>query len=341
MTRRAGGHRILRALAALALAASAACAPIVTGLGPTRQDPQLLPERLLARDGAILALETWMPDSPPVAAVLALHGFSDYAAGFRMPGAAWAGSGIAVYAYDQRGFGRSPERGRWAGSDAYVADAADAASLLRARHPGIPLFILGESMGGAVAMVAAGRGALPPVDGLILVAPAVRGSAALGPVATTLLKLVAHSLPWLSGPTGAPGLRPTDNHEVLRAWARDRLILHHPRVDMAWGLVGLMDEAVAAAPRLDLPLLLLVGARDIFVPGGAMARLIADLPPADPARRRIAVYETGWHMLLRDLEAARVRGDVAHWITARGTEPASPLPSGADATDVLKRNGLH
>jgi alpha-beta hydrolase superfamily lysophospholipase len=196
-------------------------------------------------------------------------------------------------------------------------------------------------MGGAVAMAAAARGMLGDADGIVLVAPAVRGSEALGPVATTTLWFFAHVVPWLAGPSGGPAYQPTDNPEILREWAQDPLILRGPRVDMAWGLVGLMDEAVAAAPRLDLPLLLLVGARDIFVPGGAMARLIADLPPADPARRRIAVYETGWHMLLRDLEAARVRGDVAHWITARGTEPASPLPSGADATDVLKRNGLH
>ena len=318
----------------------AACAPVVTGLGPPLRAPVLEDGRYVARDGTALPLRSWQPAGQPRAVVLAVHGFGDYGAGFEIPAAEWASGGIATYAYDQRGFGGSPTRGRWPGADAMVADLADVVALLRARHPETPLFVLGESMGGAVAMVAAARGSLSGIDGIVLCAPAVRGSDAIGPVASFALRVFAHTVPWFSGPSGGQGFRPTDNEEVLRAWAADPQILRSPRIDMAWGLVGLMDEAVTAAPRLDRPVLILVGARDALVPGGAMARMLATLPAAPADRRRVAVYDNGWHLLLRDLDAARVRADVAHWVLSRGDRTASPLPSGADRPEVLERNRL-
>ncbi|MEJ0071172.1 MAG: alpha/beta fold hydrolase [Pseudomonadota bacterium] len=77
----------------------------------------------------------------------------------RRPARPGARHGIATYAYDQRGFGGAPDRGRWAGTPQLAADVASAAALLRGRYPGVPLYLLGESMGGAVAILAAsGRG---------------------------------------------------------------------------------------------------------------------------------------------------------------------------------------
>ncbi len=51
-----------------------------------------------------------------------------------------------------------------------------------------------------------------------------------------------------------------------------------------------------------------------------------DLPAAARQRQRLAVYEDGWHMLLRDLGAEVVLDDVSAWIA----DPGAPLPSGAD-----------
>lgn len=327
--------RLLRAIAASTLLSLAACAPTVVGLGPETQAPELAQDRLVARDGAVLPMRSWVPAQPPRAAIVALHGFGDYANAFALPAPVWAERGILTYAYDQRGFGRGPHRGRWAGTDAYVSDLADALRLVRARHPGIPVFVLGESMGGAIAMVAAARGAIAPADGVILVAPAVRGSAALGPVAAGTMRVLANTVPWLAGQSGASGIRPTDNLAMLREFSRDPLVLRGPRVDMAWGLIGLMDDAVAAAPSIAQPTLVLVGGRDVLVPDGAMAGMLARLPAADPAQRRVAVYENGWHMLLRDLDASRVQADVAHWVIRRNSDPAEPLPSGADRRDLV------
>jgi alpha-beta hydrolase superfamily lysophospholipase len=308
-------ERVLGALAAAVLAlATTACAPTVTGLGAATGAPALEAGAFVAADGTRLPLRDWKPEGEARAVVLALHGFGDYANAFRIPGEAWARMGIRSYAYDQRGFGRSPTRGRWAGGEAMASDLAAALALLRARHPGIPVAVLGESMGGAVAMAAAARGLLGAADGIVLVAPAVRGSEAIGPVATSALWLLAHVVPWLAGPSGGYGFTPTDNPEILREWAQDPLILRGPRVDMAWGLVQLMDEAVAAAPRLEAPLLVLTGARDALVPDRAMEAALARMGRGADGGPRVARYAEGWHMLLRDLGAGQAHLDVAHWV---------------------------
>jgi alpha-beta hydrolase superfamily lysophospholipase len=73
--------------------------------------------------------------------------------------------------------------------------------------------------------------------------------------------------------------------------------------------------------------LLLYGAKDEVIPEGPSLQLWRDLPEAARGRQRRALYEDGWHMLLRDLEAEVVLGDIAHWIA----DPRAPLPSGAEA----------
>jgi hypothetical protein len=88
--------------------------------------PQLRDDRLIATDGAALPLRRWLPPGEPAAVVLALHGFNDYSNAFAIPARLWAERGIATYAYDQRGFGNAPGRGRWLGTRRLVADAATA-----------------------------------------------------------------------------------------------------------------------------------------------------------------------------------------------------------------------
>jgi alpha-beta hydrolase superfamily lysophospholipase len=87
-----------------------------------------------------------------------------------------------------------------------------------------------------------------------------------------------------------------------------------------------MDAAQEAAPRLRASTLILYGENDELVPPGPTKRFFARLPPPPRARWRVALYDDGYHMLLRDLDAERVWADILAWIA----DPAAPLPSGAD-----------
>ncbi len=293
-----------------------------------RQEARLEEDRLIMSDGVALPLRHWLPAGSPSAVILALHGFNDYSNAFTAPGAALAQYGIATYAFDQRGFGRAPERGRWAGTATLAEDAITAATLLRRRYPEIPLYLMGESMGGAVAIVAAtsGRRSLD-VDGVILVAPAVWGRQTMNifeRIGLWLIDLLP-ATEW--SPQALPvTVHPSDNIPMLRAFSTDPWVIRNTRTDALSGLVDLMSTALAAGERLDGRTLLLYGERDDIVPRPPMARFVEELPARARPRQRLAFYAQGYHMLLRDLEAPLLIADVAAWIAA----PTAPLPSGAD-----------
>ncbi len=150
----------------------AACAPRFAQQGIEDVKPAIEQDTFLTRDGLHLPLRHW--DAPsPIAVIVALHGMSDYSEAFDMPGTWWARNGITTYAYDQRGFGKSPNPGLWPGDDALRGDLDDFIDAARAKYPGVPVYALGESMGGAVVLTALAGNNPPHADGIILVAPAV------------------------------------------------------------------------------------------------------------------------------------------------------------------------
>ncbi|PIW30517.1 MAG: alpha/beta hydrolase [Rhodospirillales bacterium CG15_BIG_FIL_POST_REV_8_21_14_020_66_15] len=307
----------------------AACAvPLAYPSGPARTAPHFMMDWFVAADGIRMTVRRWTPKGPPRAVVVALHGFNDYSNFFDAPGAWLAERGVLSYAYDQRGFGDGVARGLWAGTETYARDLADFVALARRENPGVPVYVLGDSMGGAVAMAAAtgAGGAAPDADGMILAAPAVWGRAAMAWYERMALWLTAHTVPTFRLTAEGLDIRPSDNIEMLRALGRDWRVIKRTRVETVHGLVGLMDTALAAAPRFSEKALILYGEKDEVIPGRPTFDMVRRLPAGARARQTFALYEGGYHMLLRDLNAETVWRDVLAWIEdARG-----PLPSGAD-----------
>ncbi|WP_231920658.1 alpha/beta hydrolase [Magnetospirillum sp. XM-1] len=302
-----------------------ACAAATHPAGPEIQAPVLETDAIVTADGARLPLRSWLPAAGPKAVVVAIHGMNDYSNAFLGPGKALAAKGIAVYAYDQRGFGQGPHPGWWSSTATMAADLSTAARLLAARHPGTPLYLLGESMGGAVTIEAAAHAPMPEVRGVILSAPAVWGRGSMPWYQRAALWLAYQVAPgWTLTGRGLK-IQPSDNIEMLRALSKDPLVIKQTRVDAIHGMVDLMDAAQADAHRLDLPTLLLYGARDEIIPPEPTWEAVAALPRLGSGQRA-ALYANGWHMLLRDLQAQVVIDDIAAWIA----DPSAPLPSGAD-----------
>lgn len=292
--------------------------------------PHLTEDEMIMADGAALPLRVWLPKGAIRAVVLAVHGFNDYSNAFEGPARALAAHGIATYAYDQRGFGAAPLHGLWPGRWQLADDLATASRLVRARHPGSKLYVMGESMGAAVAIVATtGETGTPrpDADGLILVAPAVWGRQTMNAVERGALAFGMRLMPAMTvSGRGIIQITPSDNNEMLRGLARDPLVIKSTRIDAIYGLVDLMDAAFASAGRLDTPLLYLYGQRDEIVPKKPTELMIEHLPASRRGVQRVAWYANGYHMLMRDLDSAVVMGDIASWIAER----AAPLPSGAD-----------
>jgi acylglycerol lipase len=257
---------------------------------------------------ASLPRRAWLPEGAPRAVILAVHGFNDYSSAFDAFGRYAAGRGIAVHAYDQRGFGANPDAGRWPGIPALVA------------------YLLGESMGAAVLIAAVAERAPLDAAGMIMTAPAVWGGDQLNPFYRATLWLAVHVVPALKLTGEGLGVMASDNLEVLRALGADPLFIKATRVDAIAGLVRLMDLAIAATPSIPGPLLVMGGARDEIVPPDAHAAMLERLT-ADPCVE--IVYPEGWHLLLRDLQRQVVWDDILAWID--GAPPPSGLaqPCGA------------
>jgi len=308
----------------------AACAPLRVPAGPGPTTPRLEADRLVTADGTELALRTWKPaDNPghrPKVVVLALHGFNMYSAYFDEPAAWLAERGIAVYAYDQRGFGATPHAGLWAGTETLVDDLKTAVDLIKERHPETPFFLLGDSMGGAVAIAALTRPAPPEINGTILLAPAVWARETMPFYQRTALWLAARLIPWASFTGEGLEIVASDNREALYALGRDPLVIKKTKVSAMEGLTDLMSEALEAAPRLRARAFLLYGAKDEIIPPPPTLRFWQGLPAQPVEIQRRALYGNGWHMLLHDLGAEQVLTDIEAWIE----KPTAALPSGAD-----------
>lgn len=304
----------------------AACAPTVQQAGTPRDGfagPRFTRDRFVSFDGARLGLTSWQADAP-WAVIVGLHGMNDYANAFHMAAPWWVAQGITTYAFDQRGFGRSPRRGVWGSQTLMTEDLRTAVEVARARHPGLPVAVVGESMGGAVAIVAFASDRPPRADRLVLLAPAVWGWSSQPLPQRTALWFTAHVLgsrvlkppEWITR-----NIRASDNIEELIRMGRDPLMIWGARTDAVYGLVQLMEEAWASTGRLKVPTAYLYGANDQIIPPEPSIQAAARLS----GPHQTAFYPRGWHLLMRDKQAANVWHDVAAFIR----DPSRPLPSKA------------
>lgn len=321
------GDAMSRRLAITGLAGlAAACAPTVQRAGTPGaafSGPAMSEDSFVAADGTRLPMTVWPAAGDPRAVIVGVHGMNDYANAFHKAAPYWAEQGIATYAYDQRGFGRAPQRGVWPGEDLMTEDLRTLTALARARHPRAKIVVLGHSMGGAVSIAAFASDRPPEADLLILAAPGVWGWSRQALPNRVVLWVAAHVLPGRS--IQAPGwlarrIRASDNVEVLREMGRDSNMIFATRIDAIYGLVRLMQTADKKIGEVRAKTFFLYGANDEIVPKAAAFHAARRLKPTD----RSVYYPAGWHLLTRDLQGPVVWKDIEAFIL----DPDGPLPSG-------------
>jgi len=290
------------------------CSPQLIVPGPKTSTPIISNDELIMQDGAKLPLHQWTPKKNPKAVILVLHGFNDYGRFIKDAAEFFANQGYKVYAYDQRGFGGAPHFGRWPGRQALSDDLITVTKLLRQKHPEKPFFHLGSSMGGAVIMKAATLNTPLKTEGIILVAPAVRGRANMHIYERWIIGLLSHTTPWVKLTGSQLNIKPSDNIEMLRVLSRDPKVIKETRIDSIWGLINLMDDAVAAAPKLAQKTLILYGDMDEIINELPTKYMLNNLPRNKKKLQKIIRYKNGYHMLLRDLQAKKVWEDIIIWM---------------------------
>ncbi|MCI1438619.1 MAG: alpha/beta hydrolase [Acetobacter indonesiensis] len=272
-------------------------------------------------DGAVIPARRWPATAPEHAILLAYHGFNDSRDAWESTAPFFTQHGVTVIAPDQRGFGQAPMRGGWAGVPRMLADMRDEIAQIRAAHPNTPLYLAGESMGGALLMLLMAQPDAPHVAGTILLAPAVWN---VGVGADVPLRVVATLFPknLVTGRELPVHVVASDNMAALIRLYYDPLTLRATRLEALRGLVGLMKQAGQAAASLHGKVLCVYGDQDQLVPPEAMAHIWQTMPST--VRRDL--IPGGHHLLLRDRNGQMVMKDMVGWMI----NPETWLPSGGD-----------
>ena len=145
------------------------------------------------------------------------------------------------------------------------------------------------------------------------------------------LNALAHSWRGLKLSGSITGRKPSDNPATLQALREDPLVIHGTRVDVLFGLADLMDAATLEPLTPGVPMLVLYGAHDEIVPAEPMCSWLETL--GSSGEWQVALYPSGWHLLTRHLDAARVLTDLAAWFE----RPGASLRSGADLGKPTER----
>lgn len=256
-----------------------------------------------ASDGFELFVHSWPEDvrRDPRGIIIALHGMNDHGGRFAEPSAYWADKGLLTYAYDQRGFGRSRGDGRWPGADILARDLVDFTQLVTRSHPGVPITLLGESLGGGVALAALGQEEFPAaVNRAVLVAPAVEGREAKSNFENAGLWTASHTIPALPIPTEAGFKGLSDDTALIDDILADPDVRKTMRVDMLWGFADLMDEAVEAANDITLPTLVIYGGDDVLIGADSVLDMVTDLGAEE---KEFCYFPNSGHLLLHEMPA--------------------------------------
>ncbi|MGY1709785.1 alpha/beta fold hydrolase [Geodermatophilus sp. SYSU D00758] len=290
-------------------------------------------------DGARLAERRWRPDGEVRGTVQVVHGLSEHAGRYERLARALTARGLAVGALDQRGHGRSSEStgpGRFgAGVDreAVLDDVRDLQERLSADHPGVPAFLLGHSLGSAVALASAQRdgaglaglalsGAIGVADNLAEVVPQLEGAVAGGMGDTAMDALGGFNAPFEPARTPYDWLS-RDPAEV-DAYLADPLCGDDVPPTYGYGaamfdlIVRVAGEGAIAALPDGLPVLLLAGRSDPV--GGQDAAQVTAL--ADRLRARglpveLRLYPEARHEVFNETNRDEVTADLLAWLEGR------------------------
>ncbi|MCZ4555584.1 lysophospholipase [Rhodococcus sp. OK611] len=264
--------------------------------------------------GTRIDYDVWTPDGEPRAVLVLAHGFGEHARRYDHVVERLLGLGLVVYAPDHRGHGRSGgkrvELKDW--SD-FTDDLGRLFGIATAEHPGLDRYLLGHSMGGAIALTYALD---HPGDlaGLILSAPAVDVTTGVPKVVVEVGKFLGRYAPRVPVESLDANLVSRDP-AVVAAYNSDPLV-HHGRVPagIARGMIVNAESLPNRLPTLQVPLLLLHGSEDGLANVNG-SRMIADIVGSQDLT--YTEYDGLFHEVFNEPEREQVLDDVVEWLGSR------------------------
>ena len=256
----------------------------------------------------------WAGDGSPHAVILCVHGLGLHNGSYADFGKRMSKLGYVVYALDMRGFGsyKDSEGKDQVDFDGCLADIKATLKVLHRAHANLPIYLLGESMGGAIVMHA--TAAYPElVDGTVSSVPA--GSRFKQ--STAAMKVALHALEGGLNKQFDVGSgvikQATEKPELRESWGNDPLnrLNLSPRELMIFQ--SFMDHNHDVAPLIKTtPVLMVQGCKDKLVKPEGTVQLFNELGTSD---RRIQLVENGEHLIFEESQASDAALDsLTNWL---------------------------
>lgn len=295
---------------------------------------------LTTADGTVLHVHRWLPDGPPRAVVQVAHGMVEHAARYAHLGERLAGEGYAVYAADHRGHGRTaagPEDlGHLEPGHGFADVVDDLVALtdhLAAEHPGVPVVLLGHSMGSFLArayaaryggrldgLILSGTAGDPGVMGAVGVRVAALEARARGPRARSrvmeALTLGPNNRPFRPNRTDFDWL--SRDEAQVDTYVADELSGGHATTgfyqELLAGLRWVSEPSTAALVPSDLPVLVVSGEVDPVGGAAAVREVAALLRRAGVRDVTEKVWPGARHEVFNETNRDEVEDDLVAWL---------------------------
>jgi alpha-beta hydrolase superfamily lysophospholipase len=303
---------------------------------------------LEASDGVSLTVHRWLPERPPKAAVQIAHGLAEHAARYARLSEALCGAGYVVYADDHRGHGLTAKTpadlgffARSGGWDACVGDLRRLKERIAAGHPGVPIVLMGHSLGSIMVQQFIGQ------HGTGLAGAVLSGTSGKPPAIAAIGVLLARVERLRLGARGRSALmnamlfgafnKPFAPARTLFDWlSRDPAEVDKYIADPLCGFVSsaqlyidMLGGAIAAAkpscqagiPKA-LPIYIFNGSRDPV--SGNVGQLLAAYRAAGLKNVVHRVYPEARHETLNEINREEVTGDLIAWLDTTAAKTEAP-----------------
>ena len=304
--------------AAAAIATPAAGAPAM-GASVTAASAAgpLLVESFLEPEGGLRSYRCELAPERESAVLVLMHGYGEHCRRYDELASYLVGRGHTVCRIDARGHGRSAgQRGHIRRYAEYVDDFAACVASVAERRPGLPLFVLGHSNGGLIAVRALQRG-LAGVRGVVLTGPLLGLRARHRPVPDWVARGLSVALPRLPLPSGLDAAELTHDLALREAHARDRWVHRVATPRWYWETTLAGRAALAEASRITVPLLVVQGQDDPIVEPALAEQLCERASSLD---KQYLLRPGELHEVLNEVGRRELFARIADWLEQHWTQ---------------------
>ncbi|PIR18440.1 MAG: hypothetical protein COV46_00105 [Deltaproteobacteria bacterium CG11_big_fil_rev_8_21_14_0_20_49_13] len=267
-------------------------------------------QHLTTPDKLRLYFELWIPNQPK-AAIVFVHGLGDHIGRYAEFAKYLIGKNYALCMYDQRGHGRSGGRKAHCHSfNDYLRDLSQVVDMVHASAPGVPLFLIGHSFGGQVAINFVAR-----------YAKGVRGLVALSPNIEPLIKIpgwkkklagkISKVLPIIRFYTHAQPSHLSHDEQVVEASRSDPLMHWHVTARLGTEILKNLSGIHRLAYKVKVPSIFMHGSEDRICSIEGTRKFYFSLLVQN---KEMKIYPGFYHELLHEVEREKVLVDIGNWL---------------------------